>query len=123
MVATPPSMSLLTLATQLHAQAEIGFLVPRHVFVPPPKVESAVVQLTVRQTLPVTPALRDRLFALATMTFQRKRKTISNGLSQGLDSPKQVIDDLLESIDIDPRRRPQTLEVREWLALTTALPQ
>lgn len=123
MVATPPAMSLLSLATQLHALAEIAFLVPRHVFVPPPKVESAVVQLTVHRTLPLTPALCDRMFELATMAFQRKRKTLSNGLSQGLDRPKRVIDELLESIAIDPRRRPQTLEVREWQNIATALPE
>lgn len=122
MIATAPAMSLLALATQLHADARVAFFVPREVFIPPPKVESAVVHLDVRKELPLTPAVRDRMFVLATMAFQRKRKTISNGLSQGLDAPKQAIDDRLSSIDIDPRRRPQSLEVEEWLRVAAALP-
>ncbi|MBA2246863.1 MAG: ribosomal RNA small subunit methyltransferase A [Chloroflexia bacterium] len=122
MVATAPAMSLLALATQLHADARIAFFVPREVFIPPPQIESAVVHLAVRQDLPLTRADRDRMFVLATMAFQRKRKTISNGLSQGLDAPKQAIDERLRSIDIDPQRRPQTLEVAEWLRVAAALP-
>lgn len=123
MVAMPPKMSLLALATQLNAEAKIAFVVPRDVFVPPPKVESAVVRLCTREGSQRTPSQRDRMFALATMAFQRKRKTISNGLSQGLDVPKDVVDDHLDSVDIDPQRRPQTLELEEWLRIAEALPQ
>ena len=122
MTAPPGEMSLLGLATDLYAEARIAFIVPPDVFLPPPKVESAVVDLLVRGELRGTEATRDRMFELATMAFQRKRKTVSNGLSMGLGRPKAELDHLLGSLDIDPKRRPQTLSVDEWLNIAGALP-
>jgi 16S rRNA (adenine1518-N6/adenine1519-N6)-dimethyltransferase len=122
MTAQPGEMSLLGLATHLYADAHIAMIVPPEVFLPPPKVDSAVVLLDSRQTLPGTEASRSRMFELATMAFQRKRKTISNGLSQGLGIPKSDLDSVFESIDVDGMRRPQTLSVDDWLAIAAALP-
>jgi 16S rRNA (adenine1518-N6/adenine1519-N6)-dimethyltransferase len=122
MTAEPPDMSLLGLATDLYAEAEIAFIVPPDVFLPPPKVESAVVALDVREKLRGDEAMRDRMFELATMAFQRKRKTIGNGLAMGLDRPKSEVEAALQQIGIDPMRRPQTLTVDEWLAITRGLP-
>lgn len=122
MTAGPGSMSLLGLATSLYSDARIAFVVPPEVFLPPPKVDSAVVVLDVRDQLPGTSAWRERMFELATIAFQRKRKTISNGLAQGLARPKAEIDALLQDADIDPMRRPQTLDVDEWLRIAEAIP-
>ena len=121
MIAAPPHMSLLGLASQLYASMMIAFIVPPDVFIPPPKVESAVVRMTIRKAMPLTLEERNRLFALATMAFQRKRKTISNGLSQGLGMPKTELEGRLEQAGIDPARRPQTLDVDEWLRVTQVL--
>ncbi|MCO5214703.1 MAG: 16S rRNA (adenine(1518)-N(6)/adenine(1519)-N(6))-dimethyltransferase RsmA [Thermomicrobiales bacterium] len=122
MAAEPGDMSLLGLATDLYAAAEIAFIVPKEVFLPPPKIESAVVHLELRHPLRGTQETRDRMFELATMAFQRKRKTLGNGLSMGLGVAKVDIDATLTAIGIDPMRRPQTLGVDDWLAIAEALP-
>ena len=122
MTAGPPDMSLLGLATDLYTEAGIALFVPPGVFMPPPKVESAVVVLDVRESLRGDQPSRDRMFELATMGFQRKRKTISNGLAMGLGRPKTQLDEVLRAVGIDPMRRPQTLTVDEWLAIARALP-
>jgi 16S rRNA (adenine1518-N6/adenine1519-N6)-dimethyltransferase len=122
MTAQPGDMSLLGLATSLYADAHIAMVVPPDVFLPPPKVDSAVVVLDSRSSLPGTAASRDRMFQLATMAFQRKRKTISNGLAQGLGKPKTDIDAIIGDAGIDPMRRPQTLSVDDWLTIAEALP-
>lgn len=122
MTASPGDMSLLGLATDLYADASIALIVPPDVFLPPPKVESAIVVLDVRKQLRGTEASRDRMFELATMAFQRKRKTISNGLSMGLDRPKSDLDEMLGALGIDAKRRPQTLSVDEWLTIAGAIP-
>lgn len=122
MTAEPGAMSLLGLATSLYSEAHIALVVPPDVFLPPPKVDSAVVVLDSRETLPGTEASRDRMFQLATMAFQRKRKTISNGLAQGLGRPKAELDAVLQSAGIDGMRRPQTLSVDEWLRIAEVLP-
>lgn len=122
MTAEPGDLSLLGLATDLYSQADIVMIVPPEVFTPPPKVESAVVRMDIREELRGTPEQRSRMFELATMAFQRKRKTLSNGLSMGLDRPKQEMDAVLSGIGIEPMRRPQTLDVDDWLAIAEALP-
>lgn len=122
MTAQPGAMSLLGLATSLYAEASIAMIVPPEVFLPPPKVDSAVVVLDARHSLAGTQSSRDRMFHLATMAFQRKRKTVSNGLAQGLDRPKAEMDRALEVAGIDPMRRPQTLSVDDWLVIAEALP-
>lgn len=122
MTAEPGDMSLLGIATQLYADARIVMVVPPDVFLPPPKVDSAVVILDAHESLPGTEASRSRMFELATMAFQRKRKTISNGLAQGLNRPKSELDEVLATASIDGMRRPQTLSVNEWLQLADVLP-
>jgi 16S rRNA (adenine1518-N6/adenine1519-N6)-dimethyltransferase len=119
MTAISGEMSLLGIATQLYTEAEIAFVVPPESFLPPPKVESAVVTMRVRDELPVDQPTRDRLFELATIAFQRKRKTLANGLANGLDRPKSDVEELLGATGIDPMRRPQTLDVDEWIAVAT----
>lgn len=123
MTATPPHMSLLALACQLSTESEVAFVVPPEMFLPPPKVESAVVSMHIRPVMPIGHTDRDRLFQLATMAFQRKRKTIANGLSQGLDKPKRDLEPALRESRIDPMRRPETLSVEEWIALAENLPE
>lgn len=121
MIATAPNVSLLSLATQLYAEPELVFLVPAEVFLPPPKVDSAVVRLTLRTSPLASPIEREQLFQLATAAFQRKRKTIGNGLSQGLNRTKSDVNHLLEGSGIDPTRRPQAITLEEWIRLAKAL--
>jgi len=122
MTAAPPDMSLLALACQLYTDPAIAFVVPPDVFLPPPKVESAVVSMRVLPERPLSGAQKDMLFALATLAFQRKRKTIANGLAQGLDRPKADVESLLVEANIEPMRRPETLTVDEWVLLATKMP-
>jgi 16S rRNA (adenine1518-N6/adenine1519-N6)-dimethyltransferase len=122
MTADPPEMSLLGLATRLYTKATIQFIVPPDSFLPPPKVESAVLTLDVHPDTGMHETERDRMFDLATMAFQRKRKTIANGLSQGLGIDKASIETFLARADIDPMQRPQTLDLDDWIRLTRALP-
>lgn len=121
MTAQPPDMSLLGLACQLDTVPEIAFIVPPDAFLPPPKVESAVVSMRVVDAPLAGPDERAALFRLATLAFQRKRKTIANGLSQGLDVPKADIERALANAEIDPMRRPETLSVADWVRLASLL--
>lgn len=69
----------LSVQTQVHAQPEILFAVPRDAFRPPPKVDSAVVRL-VRRSLPEIedPA---SFLKFASLCFRHKRKTLRNNLA------------------------------------------
>lgn len=123
MTAAPPDMSLLGLATQFSTEPEMNFIVKPAAFVPPPKVESAVMTLDVRTHLPLDQIEREWMFTLATHAFQRRRKTITNGLAQGLGREKPVIQAYLASAGIQPMRRPETLAVDDWVTLAQAIPE
>ena len=117
MIATTPNLSLLAIATQIYAAVELSFIVPPDVFLPPPKVESAVVSLTLRNVPLASPVEIAALFRVATMAFQRKRKTIINGLSQGLDLPKSSVEVMLDDAGIESTLRPQAVSLDRWIAL------
>ncbi|MDQ3655986.1 MAG: 16S rRNA (adenine(1518)-N(6)/adenine(1519)-N(6))-dimethyltransferase RsmA [Chloroflexota bacterium] len=117
MIATAPDVSLLSIATQLFAEAEVSFTVPPDAFLPPPKVESAVVRMVLRDTPMASPVEIETLFRLATMAFQRKRKTMSNGLSQGLGVSKPEAEAMLERAGIVASLRPQAVPLDAWISL------
>ena len=78
MVATPGSRDygFLSVRTQLHAEAKLMFKVPPGSFTPPPKVDSAVVHMKVRQG-----ENQEEFLAFAGRCFGQKRKTLRNNLA------------------------------------------
>jgi 16S rRNA (adenine1518-N6/adenine1519-N6)-dimethyltransferase len=122
LVARPPDLTILGVATQFYAAPRIAFRVPPTVFIPPPKVESAVVLLDVRAELPLPDEQHRRFFQVLNAGFRQKRKQVANSLAAELDLPKQAVNDWLRAADIDPVRRAQTLEVDEWVTLTRLAP-
>ena len=92
------------------ADAEIVRRVPPTVFVPPPKVESALVRLR-RLPEPRVDADPDRLFALVDAGFGQRRKmlrvTIGGAVPAGA----------FERADVAPTARPEELDVGRWAAL------
>lgn len=122
MVASPPDMSVLGVATQFYADARIAFLVPPEVFIPPPTVTSAVAILDVKGAPPLPPEERERFFRIVNAGFRQKRKQVANSLAADLDLPKDAVAHWLDRAGIDPMRRAQTLTVDEWVALAMAEP-
>ncbi len=120
MTATAGDLSLLTLAIQLYTEPEYLFTVPNDAFHPPPKVTSAVVRLTTLSEPALDTESRERLFRLATIAFQQKRKTLLNSLSRGLDIDKAALLARLDAIGIDGGQRPQALAFDDWLRLASA---
>lgn len=119
MTAPQGDLSLLTLAIQLYTEPDYLFTVPKESFHPAPKVTSAVVRLRVRRDIPIDAPARDRLFTLATIAFQQKRKTLLNSLSRGLGFDKADLSTRLDAIGIDGSQRPQALSFDAWLRLAS----
>ena len=122
LTATPPDMTILGVATQFYAEPRIAFQVPPTVFIPPPKVESAVAILDVRADPPLPPGDRRTFFRIVNAGFRQKRKQVANSIAAELDLPKVDVSAWLESAEIDPMRRAQTLTVAEWVRLTQTAP-
>jgi 16S rRNA (adenine1518-N6/adenine1519-N6)-dimethyltransferase len=120
-IAAPPGrMSLLSVGVQFYAQARVLFYVPPRAFRPPPKVRSAVIRLDVRPEPAVAVDDRQAFFQLVQAGFAAPRKQLRNALALGLGSDAASAQDLLDTANIDPSRRAQTLNLDEWGCLYRA---
>jgi len=122
-IAAPPGkMSYLSVFVQYHARVRVAFLVPPEAFEPEPAVDSAVIvvepyaaddRLTVDE--------EDELWRLVQAAFRERRKMLHNVLARQLPFDAARVDAALAAAGIAPDRRPQTVDVGEWLALREAL--
>jgi len=116
-----PQYGSLSVFAQFHAAVEMVGVVPRGVFYPPPKVDSAIVRLTPTETPPVAvsdPRLFERVVRAA---FGQRRKTLSNALSSLPGRSRGDVLAALEAAGIDPKRRGETLDMQAFADITNAL--
>jgi 16S rRNA (adenine1518-N6/adenine1519-N6)-dimethyltransferase len=99
-----------------HAGIERLLTLPPGAFRPPPAVTSAVVRLAFfnRSEIPEAPPGFDELVRAL---FTRRRKTMKNALASALGVPAADAAARLDRVGIDPRRRPETLTLAEFLAV------
>ena len=71
----------VTVAVRYYAEGEILFFVPSGSFMPPPKVDSAVIRLNVLDKPPVNVNDEKKFFSVVKASFSQRRKVISNSLS------------------------------------------
>lgn len=117
--ATPGSMGMLSVATQVYGETRIVMQVPPGAFQPPPKVQSAVVCIDVAPQPRVDVPL-DTFFRVVRAGFGNPRKQLRNSLSFGLHVKQEVIDAALGAAGIDVTRRAQTLSLEDWAGVTRA---
>ena len=122
MLASPPNMSILSVATQVYAVGEEDFIVPPDVFIPSPAIDSLVLTLRPHTEPLLATDQRKPFFHLVNSGFRHRRKNIANSLDDETPIGKSDIARLLGQISIDPMRRAQTLSVDEWLLLNQSWP-
>jgi 16S rRNA (adenine1518-N6/adenine1519-N6)-dimethyltransferase len=101
-----------------HASARVVGVVPPTVFVPAPRVESALVHLVRRAAPPVDVPSVPRLFALVRAGFGQRRKMLRSALRAELGGD---VTPILERAGIDPRARAETLTLDDWARLARAV--
>lgn len=113
----------LSIAVQYHCEAEIITTVPHTVFIPQPKVDSAVIRLKVRSTPPVTLKDEQHFFKVVQASFAQRRKTLFNNLLTAFfeKDSKEKLRLILEQCEIDPARRGETLSIQEYAKLSNAM--
>ena len=109
-----PAYGIPSVKVALRARARIVGRVGPDVFVPRPRVDSALVEV-VRRDEPATDADPDRLEALVEQAFNQRRKMLRRSLA-GVASPEAFA-----AADIDPTARPEQLAVEDWGRLVAAL--
>lgn len=115
--AEPPQMSLLAVSVQIFGEPEIVAGIPAGAFYPVPDVDSAIVRIDCSRPPLVDEGLRPRFFQVVRAGFSQPRKMLRNALAAGMDMLPAQVETFLLGVDIDPRRRAETLTVPEWIRL------
>ncbi len=108
---------VLSIMIQYYASPELRFIIPKEAFRPVPKVDSAVIHMTIRRIPRVTVRDEKLFFRIVRMAFSQRRKTLANSLN----SLDKDIKYTLSEAGIDPRRRPETLSIGEFALLSDFL--
>ena len=111
-LAAPPGgkeYGALSVNAQAIADIELLFTVPARAFLPPPKVESAVVRMTPRDTPLISPDVEDRFKTFVLDIFGLRRKQMRRVLRTVLRLDAERADEILRAESIDPEARPETL--------------
>jgi 16S rRNA (adenine1518-N6/adenine1519-N6)-dimethyltransferase len=113
----------LSLAVGYYANARQVLSVPPSSFIPQPKVGSAVVNLTRYDEPRVTVRDEKYLFEIIRTSFNQRRKTIANSISNNphLGASRQQVQDALISMGIDERARGEILTLEQFAELSDIL--
>lgn len=111
----------VTVAANYYAESEILFEVGRDSFMPPPKVDSVVIRLKIRENPPVKVNSEADFFKLVKACFAQRRKTLSNTVSNSLGIGKEKIGEALEKLGLSPTVRSEQLTMEELASLCNEL--
>jgi len=112
---------VLSISVQYYAEPTYALDVPAEYFNPKPKVDSAVVNLKVKKTRALGPSEEKGFFELVKKSFSQRRKTLSNCLVGYKGLAKDQIENILQGLNIDAKRRPETLSQEEFISLYRAI--
>lgn len=118
MAAGPGDMSILAVSSQIYAEVHLGEIVPAELFTPPPKVDSQVVILEMREQPLVPPEEEKNFFRVMKAGFVAKRKKLRSSLASGLHISKQEAEELVKRHGISPDSRAEDLTLENWLDLS-----
>jgi 16S rRNA (adenine1518-N6/adenine1519-N6)-dimethyltransferase len=113
---------VLSVLTAVHADVSRLLQLPPGAFRPAPKVQSAVIRLRFRPS-PVPIASPETLTAMVRSVFGQRRKTLANGLADFGEARGVAATEALARAGIDPRRRPETLDLAEFARLAEVFGQ
>lgn len=108
-----PSYGRLSILANWRCYTKIAYNLPAEAFTPKPKVDSTIVHI-----IPKTNPLQCNVKSLTTITFaafSKRRKMLRQSLKDLGGT------ELLALAAIEPNRRPETLEIEEFVALARAL--
>jgi len=111
----------LSIFVQLFSNLSIRFLVKPSAFFPPPKVDSAVVYMEWKEKPMIEMNDEEWFKRVVKACFGYRRKTLINALKHSELTLPESIGLKMEEIGIDPRRRPETLTIQEFVSLAEAL--
>lgn len=111
----------ISVLCQFYTKPELICNVGAELFVPPPKVDSAVVKMAFRDKPAVEVKDEEMFFRTVKAAFSQRRKTLLNCLAANFPINKSDLTQIMESVDISPSRRGETLLLEEFAKLAEAI--
>lgn len=113
----------LSLAVQYYANPEVLTIVSAGCFIPRPNVDSAVIKLTLHESNPVSVKDEALMFKLIRASFNQRRKTLVNGLTNaGLSGiGKEEVLAALEKMSLPATIRGEALTLSQFAELSDLL--
>ncbi len=111
----------ITVAVNYYAEAEKLFNVSKGSFVPSPKVDSAVIRLSIYDKPPIETKDEELFFKTVKAMFMQRRKTALNSVSAGLGIPKDTVVKAIEMTGLDVNVRAEKLTLLQLCEFTNNL--
>ncbi len=112
----------ITAVVNYYGYAEKLIRVPSDRFVPAPKVDSAVIRITLWKDKPCKPQSEEMLFRTIKAAFGQRRKTLANALSAGFpELSREQLRDAIAAVSSDPNVRGERLDVEQFTRLSDLL--
>lgn len=113
----------LSLAVQYYAKPEVMVNVPPECFMPRPKVASTVIRLTLYAEPPIKVSDPEYMFRLIRASFNQRRKTLANGLSNdgSLHLTRETVTEALRQMNLSETVRGETLTLEQFGILAEKL--
>ena len=112
---------LTSVRCQYYCVPKIIAAVPASAFTPPPKVDSAFINLMMRDTPPAPVTDEALLWRIIRAGFNQRRKTLINALRGVLAQELETLREALDKLGFTPTVRGEALTVTEWIALANEL--
>jgi len=109
-----PQYGAVSVKVAYFAEAQVVGFVPPTVFMPKPKVDSALVRLRRRSAPPVSVPSADGLFTLVRAGFAQRRKMLRRSLTPVLGD---ATPDVLAAAGVAPTARAEALGLDDWAAV------
>jgi 16S rRNA (adenine1518-N6/adenine1519-N6)-dimethyltransferase len=110
---------MLSATAQLYSEVEKLFTLPPNAFVPPPKVHSTVLRLTLQPQQEKLGVAGDGFIDFLRLSFGQKRKTLWNNLKSKY--PEAKLRAALAEAAVKPTARAETLSLKKSAAVFRAL--
>ncbi len=111
----------VSVAVHYRSKPQMLFSVGRGSFLPPPKVDSAVIRLDLLQEPPVQVEDEDWFFQVSRSAFAQRRKTAANSISATLHLPKPQVEAALAAAGAQENVRAERLTLEQLGELSNQL--
>ena len=117
-ICAPGSSGILAVLVKLFGTPALIRIVPKDAFLPPPEVDSAILHIDCSRPKITDAKTAKQILGHAKLAFSKRRKMLGNSIGK---TPGGM--EALRKAAIDPIRRPETLEIEEWIKFNNIFKQ